>query len=115
MSKTKDMIVIVDKLGYVVPASIVPALRRTFDTVRVRKQGMTMHQARGFVHRRLLGKVSYQHMRAQPERDSQFGEPLPPDVPPRTRQIFVAERLVRKWLRDGYLETVTRGRYRRCS
>jgi len=119
MSKTKDMIMIVDKLGYVVPASIVQALRRTFDTVRVRRQGMTMHQARGFVHRRLVGKVRYQHMRAQPERDSKFGEPLLPDVPPRTRQTFVAdvlaERLVRKWLRDGYLEPITRGRYRRCS
>ena len=114
----KTMVVVVDKLGYVVPASIVQALRRTFDTARVRERGITMHGARAFVYLRLIGKVRYQHMRAQPERDSKFGEPLPPDVPPRTRQTFVAdvlaERLVRKWLRDGYLETVTRGRYRRA-
>ena len=110
------MIVIVDKCGYVVPASIVVALKRRFDTVRVRELGMTMDNARGFVRPRLRGKVRYQHFRAGVEVEC--GVALPPDVPPRARREFfadrLAERLVRQWLRDGYLEVVKRGCYRRA-
>ena len=84
------MIVIVDKCGYVVPASIVVALKRRFDTVRVRELGMTMDNARGFVRPRLRGKVRYQHFRAGVEVEC--GVALPPDVPPRARREFVAVR-----------------------
>lgn len=112
------MIVTVDKLGYVVPASIVVALKRRFDNVRVRELGMAMDNARGFVRERLRGKVRYQHLRAGVEVEWPSGVALPPDVPPRARQEFVAdvlaERLVRQWLREGYLETVSRGRYKRA-
>lgn len=113
----KTMIVIVDKLGYVVPASIVVALKRRFDTVRVRELGMTMDSARGFVRERVVGKIRYQHTLAVPERD-RFNRHLDPDVPAHERQQFVADvlaaRLVRQWLREGYLETVSRGRYKRA-
>ena len=103
----KTMIVVVDKLGYVVPASIVQSLRRTFNTKFARAKGEPMVWARAFVRDRLHGRVSYQH------------DNPAYDVPPFARQHFIAdvlaERLVRKWLRDGYLEVVTRGRYRRAS
>lgn len=80
MSKLeKTMIVIVDKLGYVVPASIVVALKRRFDTVRVRELGMEMDSARGFVRERVVGKIRYQHTLAVPERD-RFNRHLDPDA-----------------------------------
>lgn len=112
------MIVVVDKCGYVVPASIAVALKRSFGTVRARELGLDMDIARSFVRERLREKVRYQHLRAGVEVEWPSGVALPPDVPPRARREFVAdrlaERLVRQWLRDGYLEVVKRGRYRRA-
>jgi 3-oxoacyl-[acyl-carrier-protein] synthase III len=43
-AKPETMIVSVDKRGYIVPASIVQALRRRFATQRVRQQGMSMDE-----------------------------------------------------------------------
>lgn len=113
------MIVIVDELGYVVPASIVQALRRTFNTKYAMTNGESMSAARAFARDRLREKVRYQHFRAGVEPlEWPSGVALPPDVPPRARREFVAdvlaERLVRQWLREGYLEVVKRGRYRRA-
>jgi len=83
---------------------------------------MTMDGARGFVSDRIVGKIRYQNMGAPRERDAfvaVYSQALKLDEPPRTRQSYVsdvlAERLVRKWLRDGWLEVVARGRYRRAS
>jgi hypothetical protein len=109
MSKTKDMIVIVDKLGYFVPASIVQALRRTFDTKFARTNGESMAAARRFVFDRIRSGQAIEYQHENPRR-------LSPDLAEKRRVADVlAERLVRGWLRDGYLEVVTRGRYRRCS
>ena len=104
----KTLIVIVDKLGYTVPASIVPALRRTFGTAKVHKHGMTMASARRFVAERIVWRrvrVEFQHENPKNVSVSYSTARRVADV--------LAERLVRKWLSDGYLESVARGRYRR--
>ena len=104
----KTMNVVVDRQSYVVPASVVPALRRSFGTAKVHKHGMTMADARRFVAMQIVWR--WCRVEFQNEPDAHI-----PDTTARRVADVLAERLVRKWLRDGYLEVVTRGRYRRAS
>ena len=104
------MIVIVDRLGYIVPDSAVRALRRTFGTAKVCEHGMPISRARTFMAERIVWRrvrVEFQHENPKDVR-------VPYSTARRVADVL-AERLVRKWLSDGYLETVTRGRYRRAA
>ena len=100
------MIVIVDKSKYVVPASVGPALRRTFGTAKALARGMTMEDARSFVAMRIVWRRSIV--------TTETGFAVSYATGRRVANVL-AERLVRRWLRDGTLEVVSRGRYRRAA
>ncbi len=114
----------VSGVEYVVPAKYVTALRRKFDGQRAAEKGLGIDDARAFLGERAVCEV-------------RFARSVPTDV--RRRNCYrsewlvagmdlnrpcgrialdvcntLAERLVRKWARDGILERCGFGRYRRA-
>ena len=99
------MIVIVDKIGYIIPSSVRQSILRTLGGKKACEHGVTLERVRRLVRMRTRGRVQYQH-------ENPFG---PPRWDDEKRVAFVmAERWVRAWVKDGTLEVVARGRYRRA-
>ncbi len=99
------MIVIVDKIGYVIPSSVRQSILRTLGGKKAREYGVTLERVRRLVRMRTRGRVQYQHenpLRVEPRCGE---EERVADV--------IAGRWVREWVKSGAVEVVTRGRYRR--
>ncbi len=109
------MVVIVDKLGYIIPSSVRQSLLRTFGSKTAREHGVTLERARRLVHERIRGKVQRQHERA-PLTQGIGNGPESAACWTEERRVgsVIAGRWVRAWVKDGTLEVVARGRYRRA-
>lgn len=100
------MIVIVDKLGYTIPSGVRQSILRTLGSKTALEHGLTLGSVRRLVRERIRGKLHYNAATA-PVAPHWSEEPRVADV--------LAGRWVRAWVKDGTLEVVARGRYRRAA
>lgn len=99
------MNVIVDKLDYTIPSGVRLSILRTLGSKTALEHGLTLERVRRLVRERIRGKLHYKAATS----------PLAPHWTEEARVADVmAGRWVRAWVKDGTLEVVARGRYRRA-
>ncbi len=106
------MIVIVDKIGYVIPSSVRQSILRTLGGKQAREHGVTLERVRRLVRERIRGKLRYQQDKPFPVGGNGPESSAYWTIEKRVASVMT-ERWVREWVKSGAVEVVTRGRYRR--